>query len=155
MPDALDLPVGAEALIPHRPPMRLVDRLVAFDGQAGVVEARVAADGLLVDADGHLAPVAAVEFLAQAFAAVKGYADRLQGLPVKRGFLVGSRRVRLFADLRAGDRLEIAVRTVGTLEGFAVAEGEILRDGERVAAGTVKLWVPEEPPPPLQGEGVP
>lgn len=145
--DALRLPVGAERLIPHRSPMRIVDRLMAFEDRAGVVEARLARDGLLVDADGRFAPAAVMELFAQAFAAVKGYEDQLQGLPVKRGFLVGSRKVRVFVELMAGDLLEIHVRTVGTLEGFAVAEGEIRRGDEVVAAGSVKLWVPDDPPP--------
>jgi predicted hotdog family 3-hydroxylacyl-ACP dehydratase len=139
----LTLPLATAQLMPHRPPMRLVERLVAYADREGEVETRIAADGLLVAGDGRLDEVALAELLAQAYAVVKGYGDCLAGNPVRKGFLVGIKDVVFEQPVFAGDRLRITVRTVAAVEGFAVAEGEVQRGDEQVAHGSLKLWIPE------------
>jgi predicted hotdog family 3-hydroxylacyl-ACP dehydratase len=139
----LTLPMAAEELIPHRPPMRLVDTLVAYTGQEGVIETRLPVDGLLVSGEGRLEEVALAELLAQSYAVVKGYGDRLTGNPVRKGFLVGIKDVVFERSVFAGEQLRITVRTVAAVEGFAVAEGEVLRGDELVAHGSLKLWISE------------
>ncbi|PLX82980.1 MAG: hypothetical protein C0617_12870 [Desulfuromonas sp.] len=139
--DALSLP--AEEFLPHRAPMLLVETLSDYADLAGTVETTVAEGGLLLDDSGCLEPVALAELLAQAFGVVKGHADRLAGLEVREGFLVGIKKAEFLRPVRAGEALRIAVRTVATLEGFTVAEGEVLSGGETVASGSIKIWVPK------------
>jgi predicted hotdog family 3-hydroxylacyl-ACP dehydratase len=141
MNNNLTLPMPAETFIPHRLPMRLVETLISFDNTAGVVEANVASDCILVDAAGTLEEVALVELLAQGYAVIKGYSDLLQGGQISEGYLVGIRKLRVTGQARAGERLLIHIRTVGSFEGFAVAEGEVERDSETIASGTIKLWI--------------
>ncbi|MEJ2200437.1 MAG: hypothetical protein P8X63_05425 [Desulfuromonadaceae bacterium] len=140
----LSLPLAAEPLIPHRAPMRLVDRLLSYDHGAGTVEARIPADGLLVAGDGRLHEVALLELLAQAYAVVRGYGDQLTGQPVRRGFLVGVKEVVMERPVWAGDTVQIGVRTLATVDDFVVAEGEVRQEGETVARGSLKLWLSEE-----------
>jgi predicted hotdog family 3-hydroxylacyl-ACP dehydratase len=141
MKNDLTLPMPAAAFIPHRPPMRLVDTLISYGDSGGVVEASPAADCILVDADGALDEAALVELLAQGYAVIKGYSDLLQGKEISEGYLVGVRKLRVIGRARAGERLLVRIRTVGSFEGFAVAEGEIERDSETIASGTIKLWI--------------
>jgi len=141
MKNDLTLPLPAEAFIPHRPPMRLVDTLISYGDAGGVVEANPAADCILVDAAGFLEEAALVELLAQGYAVIKGYDDTLQGRQISEGYLVGVRKLRITGWARAGDRLLIRIRTVGSFEGFAVAEGEVERDMEIIASGSIKLWI--------------
>jgi len=142
MPNRLQLPMAAEELIPHRLPMRQVERLLAFHDGEGVVEVVVGGENPLLEEDGTLSEVALVEMLAQAFAAVQGYADRLAGKPVGEGFLVGIRKISIESKARRGDRLTVRIRPVATIEGFAVVEGELSREGETLASGNLKLWLP-------------
>jgi predicted hotdog family 3-hydroxylacyl-ACP dehydratase len=135
------LPLAAEQLIPHRLPLRLVERLLEIEGRNGVVEALVTADCPLVAADGQLEDVALTELLAQAYATVKGYCDLLDDKPVKQGFLVGIKKIVKLLSAQQGDRLKIHIRTLAELEGFAVAEGEIWRGKELLARGEIKVWV--------------
>ena len=135
------LPIDAEVLIPHRLPMRIIDRLLEINGKDGVVQAFVAADCSLVSADGWLEDVAFIELLAQAYATVKGYCDLLEDKPVKQGFLVGIKKVERLLSAKSGDRLKINVNTLVELGAFAVAEGEVWRDGELLAWGEIKVWV--------------
>ncbi|HEY5674203.1 MAG TPA: hypothetical protein VIR78_10890 [Malonomonas sp.] len=138
---ALTLPLAAEQLIPHRLPMRLVDRLLEITGKDGVVEALVAAACPLVSADGRLEDAALTELLAQSYAAVKGYCDLRDGQPAKQGFLVGIKKIVKLQSARRGDRLEIHIKTLAQLDGFAVAEGEIWLDKQMLARGEIKVWV--------------
>ena len=141
MHEALTLPMPAETFIPHRLPMRLVDTLISWDEAAGVIEAAPGADCILVDQDGVLDQAALVELMAQGYAVLRGYDDLLHGRGISVGYLVGVRRFSATSPVRAGERLLVRIRTVGSFEGFAVADGEIERAGETVATGTVKLWV--------------
>ncbi len=139
------LPMAAERLIPHRPPMRLVERLIAFEDGAGQTEACFAENSLLADDDGALDPVALIELIAQSYATVKGYDDLVNGRPVMEGFLVGIRKLRITGKAFANERLLTTVKTVGTFEGFAVVEAIVTRGGETIAAGSMKLWITEKP----------
>ncbi len=138
------LPVAAESLVPHRGPMLLIDRLVSCTGVGGTVEARVKADNPFLGPSGELEPLAAVELLAQAFAACKGYADLADGSGPGKGFLVGARKVVTHDVARVGDVLQVNVAAKGEFDGFAVVEGEVRHDGRLVATGSLKLWVPRE-----------
>ena len=135
------LPIEAEGLIPHRLPMRMVDRLLEIDGKNGVVEALVAVDCPLVSADGRLEDAALVELMAQAYATVKGYCDLIEKKPVKQGFLVGIKKVDRLLSAHMGDRLKININTLAELGDFAVAEGEVWRGEELLACGQIKVWV--------------
>lgn len=137
----LTLPMPAEALIPHRLPMRLVDSLISWKDAGGVVAANPGADCILAGADGALDEAALVELLAQGYAAVKGYDDLAHGREISEGYLVGVRKFRISGRARVGEPLLVRIRTVGSFEGFAVAEGEIERAGETIAAGSIKLWI--------------
>ena len=138
---SISLPLAAERLIPHRLPMRLVERLLECEGKNGVVEALVAADSPLVDADGKLEDVALIELVAQAYAAVKGYCELLDDNPVKLGFLVGIKKIVKLASVHSGDRLIIRINTLAELDAFAVAAGEIWRGKELLAKGEIKVWI--------------
>lgn len=137
----ITLPLEAEELIPHRLPLRMIDRLLEIDGKNGVVEAQVAADCPLVSADGRLEDVALTELLAQSYAAIKGYGDQLAGEPVKQGFLVGIKKSVKLLSAQRGDRLKINIKTLAELGDCAVAEGEIWRDEELLASAEIKAWI--------------
>jgi predicted hotdog family 3-hydroxylacyl-ACP dehydratase len=142
----MNLPLPVEKLIPHQKPMCLVDRLLEFKDRGGTVEARVHPGQVLVDDDGCLEALAVMEMIAQAYAAVKGYDDRLAGRPVRRGFLVGIRKIKIHRKVAAGDLIHIYVDTVGSISGFAVVEGKIVRQSDIIAEGQIKLWVDENEP---------
>lgn len=143
MPAVHDLTLPAPALrfIPHRPPMLQIDTLDEVSPEEAVVSARVDIGNLLVDAQTGLADVGLIEMLAQAYAARQGYADMTAGLPIRGGYLVGLRGVRLLGRARIGDHLRISLRTLMSMDGFALVEGTVQRNDELLAEGTLKLWI--------------
>ena len=144
MNNDLSLPIPADKLIPHRPPFCLVDRLISFEDTIGVVESVITLDNILLNEDGSLEQLAVIEMIAQASAAVKGYTDLLHGRDIKKGFLVDVRRSRFTGQCFGGDRLRIKVETLKNIAGFSVIDGTVHRQGQIIATGTVKVWVPDE-----------
>jgi 3-hydroxyacyl-[acyl-carrier-protein] dehydratase len=150
MDNKLSLPMPSHMLVPHRPPLCLVDRLVEFSGQTGVVESIIRPDNIFLDDKGCLPSLTLAELIAQASAAVKGYDDLTQGKAIKRGFLVDIREIRFMGRCFKGDRLLIKIEIIRTISGFSVVHGEVTRDGDVIASGTLKLWVPEDSDTPGQ-----
>ena len=138
------LPLPVEALIPHRKPLCMIDRLIDVKDQGGTAEAEVTSDNVMLDENGQLDPLAAAEMIAQTYAAVKGYDVRLSGKPVKQGFLVGIRKIEFLKLVFVGDLLRINVDTVGAISGFAVVKGQVTRNQEVIAEGEIKLWIQSE-----------
>jgi 3-hydroxyacyl-[acyl-carrier-protein] dehydratase len=138
----LTLPIDAESLVPHRRPVCMIDRLVEYSDESGMVEALIREGNLLVDEDGVLDHTAYMELIAQAYAAFKGYHDLLHEKPVKKGFLVVVKRMECRGEAFLGDLLRINVSTVSEIGGFAVAEGTVMRNGNVIASGSLTLWIP-------------
>jgi predicted hotdog family 3-hydroxylacyl-ACP dehydratase len=145
MTRAMQPPMEAERLIPHRKPMQMIDRLVEATAEAGgTAEVVVSADHVLVDHHGHLDRAAFPELIAQAYAAVQGYAYQQAGRTIVPGFLVGIRRCNVSGEATAGDRLRVRVYTVKQFGGFALAEGAVMRGQDTIATASIKVWIPPE-----------
>jgi len=140
----LDLPVDANRLVPHRPPMLAIDRLTDYGDLHGVVESTVPPDSIFITDDGSMEPMALVELVAQSFAAVKGYGDLLDAKPVAKGFLVEVKGFAFYGAARAGDRLHVMIHRLGGTADFALAEGKVMRGEEKLAEGRVMVWIPKE-----------
>lgn len=115
------LPPIAE-LVPHEPPMLLVDELVEWSPERARVRARVRAGNPFVEA-GRAPALVLLEIMAQAVAAAGGMLQHQRGKPARRGFLLGTRELELLVDeLALDDELDIAVERLhddGTLIRYA------------------------------------
>lgn len=81
-----------EQLLPHRPPMILIDRLVWTNGVATVCEVSIRPHSMFIQAVSVPAFVG-IEYMAQTVAAHGGYQSYLEGQPVAVGLLLGTRRL--------------------------------------------------------------
>lgn len=137
----LVLPVPVEMLLPHRRPMCLVDRLVEFGGNSGVVEAVIKPDDLVVGMDGVLDRITFIELIAQSYAAVRGYSDLLGGKDIKKGFLVAAKSIEIKGEASAGDLLRIKVTTTAEVGDFNIADGIVMKGGKALAEGNITVWI--------------
>jgi len=138
----MELPMEVERIIPHRRPMRLIDRLLEATDDAGTAEVLISADHALVGRNRRLDRTAFPEMIAQAYAALQGHACRRNGKKITPGFLVGIRRCDVFGDAVVGDRLMIRVHTVKQFAGFALVEGAVILRNDTIAEASIKVWVP-------------
>jgi predicted hotdog family 3-hydroxylacyl-ACP dehydratase len=135
-------PVPIERLLPQRPPMLLLNRLLSCTPSEGTADALIAPGNLFLLPDDSLHAAAFFELMAQAYAAVHGYQDHLAGKPVSIGFLAGIRQAVVFGAARVGDRLLVTVRRTALIQPFVRAEARVLRDGETLAEGELTLFIP-------------
>src|SRR5262245_7177162 len=108
--DCTTIPV--EELIPHSPPMVLLDRILTYDDTSLSAEVTIHARSMFHESaiDGVPAWIG-IEYMAQAISALSGLRSRERNQPVKLGLLLGSRKVLLHEKvLKSGQRYLITVR---------------------------------------------
>ena len=132
-------------LLPHAPPLRLLDRLLGYDDTAARSEVTLRPDHPFARA-GRVGAHVGLELMAQGCGAHVGALARERGTPVRLGFLLGSRDFRADpAGFAVGDRLEIVVEQAMNEAGMGVYDCRIERDGAVVASARLTLYQPDDP----------
>jgi predicted hotdog family 3-hydroxylacyl-ACP dehydratase len=136
------LPLRAERLLPHRPPMLCIDELFACTEDGASASARLHEGHILLDADGHMEPVGFIELAAQCAGAARGFRVLKEGGERGPGFLAGVRDFSVFAPACVGDTLVVHVCALSELEGVRLLEARIYRGDELLAGGKIKVFEP-------------
>jgi len=134
------LPIAAERLVPHHPPVRMVDALTEVGERTATVTAQIRADNPHCRG-GRLSEAAHLELMAQAAAALHGYRHQVRpdGAP-QRGMLVGARDLMIHAPARVGDALTIKLHKLARLGTFGVVEAEVWRGTSMISKAELKTW---------------
>ena len=138
-----------DTLVPHKKPMLLVDEILSVTEPDARVKSVVRPEHLFLRADGTLSPEALIETVAQSFAACEAQRRELAGLSTDGGgYMASVREFEDFLPVRAGDELVTRVTLKDDFMGTRIVAGEIFRGAEKVAAGTVYLfmWAGKNPP---------
>ena len=130
------------AVIPHRPPILCLDRIVETGPEHAVTE-RVVRQGSDVDG-GALWEEALVEGLAQTAAVLNALADREQGRRSGKGMLVGVRKFDVNRRARLGERILFRVELIRRITPLTLMRGEARCGDEILARGELKFYVEEE-----------
>jgi predicted hotdog family 3-hydroxylacyl-ACP dehydratase len=127
-------------VVPHRPPMLLLDEVVAWD--ANRVECRVVLrnDSPFVEA-GRVASTLAIEYMAQCIAVFVGLEAYERGEPIPLGYLVGARDISLPPDgFRVGDVLAVQAAPIWGGQTLGSFQCKVDRVGEVVAQGSLNVY---------------
>ena len=147
----IKLPLPASELLPHREAMLLVDELHFYDRvkSSGLILATARPDTIFTNnaggiEDGFLEEVVVLEMMAQAYACLRGYEDRLGGSDPSLGFLVGVRHFNSLRRVEVCEALSITVVTTTQIGEFFIAAAAVRVAAEKVAEAELKLWVPTD-----------
>jgi len=128
------------ALLPHRPPMILIDEVVSYDDASLIAAVTITEASLFLTGDGVPGHVG-IEYMAQACGAYAGVHALDSGDPVRIGLLLGTRDYRVLVPwFRRGDHLRIAVTMVFRDEPVAAFACSITIDGKLVADAQLKVY---------------
>ena len=142
-------PIPLDELLPHRPPMVLIDAVESFDAEAKRLTARVTIGENQMFFDGQGVPNwVAIEYMAQAAAALVGYHDKhlAPDLPVRPGLMLGTRKLDLkLARFEAGKTYRIVAENVFNDADAASFACSIEDDtGETVATANLYAYRPPD-----------
>jgi predicted hotdog family 3-hydroxylacyl-ACP dehydratase len=127
-------------VVPHRPPMLLLDEVVAWDGASAECRLLLRDDSPFVHA-GRVASTLAIEYMAQCIAVFVGMEAYQRGLPIPLGYLVGAREISLPPDgFRVGDVLSVQAAPIWGGETLGSFECKVDRVGEVVARGALNVY---------------
>jgi 3-hydroxyacyl-[acyl-carrier-protein] dehydratase len=142
------------SIIPHRPPMVFIDRLVRCSGESAIAAKTFLAGEYPLDGR-RVTESALVEALAQTVAALCGQHALSSGSSSGEGMLVGISDFVFSTPVWCDDALELRIALTRRIDPFVLAHGTVLRDDVVVAEGNLKLIVREAAPHAAQsGKGI-
>jgi predicted hotdog family 3-hydroxylacyl-ACP dehydratase len=133
-----------EDLIPHRDRMQLVDEVIEINEETARTAAVVTKDWPL-DETGLLSPLILLELIAQTAGVHEGWKAYRQGKAGTKGWLVGIKKADFFTDgLAPGTVLTTAVRTLYTMETYAVFTGTVEASSKVLAQAELQVFREED-----------
>jgi len=137
--DIVSLPVEASRLVPHKPPMLMLDRLLTVGERASLSEVTVSEDSIFLEEKGMIDEAGYPEIMSQAVAAQEGFKN-LEKTDQPEGYLLGVKNMEILGTAGPGDRLVVSVYKVAKYGDFGIVRGEIFKDKEVIARGELKVW---------------
>ncbi len=134
------LPCPAEQLLPHRPPMLLIDSLLQREKDRAVASARFDENNIFLSRDRGLLPEYFIEIVAQTMAAANGFDACNSNSKVKDGFLVGLESFSLHHPLPDTQEFRIVAVKDMAFGQMQVIDGEVFADSTPIASVRLKLW---------------
>jgi predicted hotdog family 3-hydroxylacyl-ACP dehydratase len=137
-----ECPYPIDALLRHKPPMMLLDKVIGYDHSGLVASVTITSASMWLHPDGVPSHIG-IEYMAQACGAWAGAQALDVGEPVKIGFLLGTRLCRLLVPwFRIGDRLMITASIAFQDEQMAAFDCRIDLDGQLAADAQLKVYQP-------------
>jgi predicted hotdog family 3-hydroxylacyl-ACP dehydratase len=133
-----------ESLLPHRPPMILLDEVVAWDGATMSTSVTIRPETLFREAEGVPTHIG-IEYMAQTCGSFAGAQALEAGRPVRIGFLLGTRRYTAHRPwFRLGDRLTVTASLVYADDAMANFDVRIEVSGVLAAAAQLTVFQPPD-----------
>ncbi|UJF22494.1 hotdog family protein [Shewanella sp. OMA3-2] len=133
--------------IPHRAPMILIDSLISHQHDGLITQTHITSNSAYFDPLKQGVPsYVGVEYMAQSIAALAGVEALIQGLPIKVGFLLGSRKLQLHQSLfKLGQTYRTHVARLYQEEsGLAVFDCQVFQHQILVAQANINVFQPTD-----------
>ena len=125
-------------LLPQRPPMVMVDRLLHCDPVLTETELTIRPDNIMVE-DGHLAEIGLLENVAQTCAARMGYINLSSGKEVRVGVIGALRDKEIHARPKVGSTITTRIEVSDEVFGMTLAKAESRCGDTILVSGTIKI----------------
>ncbi len=130
-------------LLPHTSPMILIDELLSQEDKSISVRVDMNKTSLFSEADGRVPSYVGIEYMAQAIATLVGIKRLQENLPIKLGFLLGSRKYQCSQDyFEAGQDLIIEAKEYLRDNELAVFDCKIF-GSKLIASAQIKAILPK------------
>lgn len=135
-----------ESMLPHKPPMVLVDRLICHDNHSAIVEATIKDEYPFTD--GAIGVWVGLELMAQSAAVLAKLTKQTSSDRASLGFLLGSRGFAAYAsEFTPGQRVTVEIEIDPAIEGQIMvnASGKVKDvSGQVICEGSLTLYEPND-----------
>jgi len=125
-------------LIPQRPPMVMIDRLVHAEEKAAGGEFLILESNILCH-NGHLLEAGLVEFIAQTAAAWTGYKQLSIGQGVRLGFIGSVKNLVVYSLPAADTQIESELVLDSEVLGYTIITGKVFQSGNLLAECEMRI----------------
>lgn len=132
---------NAAPYLPHRPPLLLIKRIMAYDDASMTTETAFDRNDFTVNDTGQVENAAMLELIAQSFAAFNGYENHQEQRPASTGFLVGIKQFKVYGAAHAGETLHVRVQRIDSFEQFHSGKGMVFRGEDCIAEAVISVWI--------------
>lgn len=125
-------------LLPQRPPMVMVDRLLHCDPVLTETELTIRKDNIMVE-DGRMVETGLLENVAQTCAARMGYINMSSGKEVRVGVIGALRDMEIHALPEVGSTITTRIEVSDEVFGMTLAQAESYCGDTLLCRGTIKI----------------
>jgi predicted hotdog family 3-hydroxylacyl-ACP dehydratase len=138
-----DLPWALEDLVPHAPPMILIDHIHLPESEGLEATVRISEDSPFFEPRRGVPSYVGIEYVAQTVAALAGLRARRSGQGISLGFLLGTRRFQAWSPyFTLGSELTIQVEPEFEARNVAKYRGRISDEtGATVVTTSVTVYL--------------
>lgn len=137
--ESLQLPLPAELLIPHRPPMLVVEQLEVRDPNNAQGSAVLPVEGIF-NHRGRVLPECFIELIAQTAGMANGYDILSAGGGEISGMIVAIDGLTVHDCGKGGATVRIETEKIFEFGTVKVIRGAVYQDTMLLASGTIKVW---------------
>jgi predicted hotdog family 3-hydroxylacyl-ACP dehydratase len=136
--------IDLDRLLPHRPPMRIVEDVIAID-DASIESVCTVRDSWPTAQDGQVRTLMLLELIAQTAAVLQGWKERHEDSVGQGGLLVGIPAARFAApSVPVGTKLWCAVRISHGAQSYLAFDGEVRDEGGMaLLTGSIQAFRPD------------
>jgi len=132
-------------LLPHRPPMILIDQVIAYDPPTITCTVCTRSAYLPKSGPGEISLAVGYEWMAQTIGAYVGLTAKLANHSIKIGFLLGTRRAEFFTDcFKEHQAITCCTKLLGHFDELGVFDSELFAGKTLLMRGQIKVYQPND-----------
>src|SRR5512133_3379216 len=125
-------------LIPQRPPMQMIDRLIKAD-ERSATGCLVVRDSNIFTDNNRLSESALVEFIAQTAAAYTGFNNKINKAAVTEGYIGAVKNLVVTGVPETGSEIFCEIEVINEIVGFTIINGKVILDGKVIASCEMRI----------------
>jgi predicted hotdog family 3-hydroxylacyl-ACP dehydratase len=125
-------------LIPQRPPMQMIDRLLSADDRSAKGSLFISESNLFCEGD-HLSESALIEFIAQTAAAYTGYRNKLNNVNVGEGYIGAVKNLTIHTLPAVNTEILCDIQVENEIVGFTIITGKVYSGGKVIAECEMRI----------------
>ena len=131
-------------LIPHRPPMILIDDIVSVSDVGLTARVYIGEEKPFYEPRLGVPAWIGIEYMAQSISAFAGFQRKSQGQPIQLGFLLGTRKYQAHTSaFRLGSTLWVSIEEEFRADEMGTFDCMIKSSGHCLAEARLNVFVPE------------